>query len=76
MGKIKGWKKILDSKSEIQWKNDITTDVFVVYKSKNKWSANILEHGNLYRQRTIFSTLPKSKILTYAIKWMKAHPRG
>ena len=76
MGKIKGWKKHFNRQGLPKWVRDPGKDYFVAVEVL-VWSGNYMvevvnKNGLLSKMN--FKT--KAQALKFAIKWMKAHPRG
>jgi len=84
MGKIKGWKKVKESKNMIIWEQDDPK----TYMTKTKYNTMVGRPQYVEVKRvspnsvqvmgsywdSLFISWSSAK--AYAIKWMKAHPRG
>ncbi len=76
MGKIKGWKKIRDNSKNVEWRQQAG----YYPKTGRPQSVEIIIRRNkpviLYYgvYDTTFKTPKEAR--TFAIKWMKKHPKG
>jgi hypothetical protein len=78
MGKIKGWKKIIDTKDKIEYSSSKhNTNKISIIKSENstwKWNLRFIKRGYYAGNGKFFKT--KAQSLKFATIYMRSHPNG